>query len=249
MPADGSAVPKAPTQQGRTKARVRPMGGAATAAPASGLAKAQYVLAVLEEVALDVNDKVRQQEESMRVLEQLGLGNAAVKDEVAAAILGPAASLVLELRVDLTTNASGQLLGLAKPSWRQKLLKRKRSSRPGKLFLFRDRLLIARTASQSDTFEMVACWPLDDVARGPPELAGDARTTISLMRYATSGELSQKVEVTCSAQDAMKLCESMNELHRLVDNLRRRQGRGPRASVAAQLAVLEADATAAVSVG
>ena len=108
-PADSSDAPAAPPSAHRE--RMRPHGGAAVAPPLSGLAKAQYVLAVLEEVAQDVNERVRQQEDSSRVIDMI-LRGAADQQAAASAVLGPAANLEIEVHVEIACDERGQPVGM-----------------------------------------------------------------------------------------------------------------------------------------
>ena len=107
--AGGGAGDKAAARERR-----RPMGGAAPGprASASVRSKAEYVLAVLEEVARDVNDKVRQAEDGERILGCLTRGGHSNPQAVVAAVFGPAATLVHELKVEIATDGRGHPLGL-----------------------------------------------------------------------------------------------------------------------------------------
>ena len=146
----------------------------------------RYVLAVLEEVAQDVNDKVRQREDGGRILGALTKGGHQDPSAVVSAVLGPAAALVLELKGEIVAESlvessgngfSGAVDALTArfASWTRNLSLKPTSTlgrggkaakaaatRPGKLFLFRDRVLLAKPTTQGDSFKMLTCWPLAD---------------------------------------------------------------------------------------
>jgi hypothetical protein len=165
------------------------------------LVRFRYVLAVLEEVAQDVNDKVRQREDGGRILGALTKGGHQDPSAVVSAVLGPAAALVLELKGEIVAESlvessgngfSGAVDALTArfASWTRNLSLKPTSTlgrggkaggkaggptlgrggkaakaaatRPGKLFLFRDRVLLAKPTTQGDSFKMLTCWPLAD---------------------------------------------------------------------------------------
>jgi hypothetical protein len=215
-------VAKAPRGQ-----RIRPVGGAAAPPPDASAAKAAYVLAVLEEVALDVNEKVRQREESVRLMDQLGIKDikAAGVSAIATAVLGPAAKLVHEVKVELRVDATGHPVGLTDASgrlssWGKKLaLARRRVNlhRPGKLFVFRDRLLIARLRSEGGGFQMLVCWALDAIEVSVEPCNDRARSCILLWHR------DDRVECTCEKDEASRIVGAIHRLHDELRELRRRQ--------------------------
>ena len=168
----------------------------------------RYVLAVLEEVAQDVNDKVRQREDGGRILGALTKGGHQDPSAVVSAVLGPAAALVLELKGEIVAESlvessgngfSGAVDALTArfASWTRNLSLKPTSTlgrggkaakaaatRPGKLFLFRDRVLLAKPTTQGDSLDAHLLAPrrlqrtsparvrdTDDIhpARGRPE--------------------------------------------------------------------------------
>ena len=167
------------------KRRLRPRGGAAAVpASVSVRAKANYVLEVLEEVALDVNEKVRQREDGMRILGALTSRGHGDPSAVVAAVLGPAAALTLELKghilsESIEAGAGNAYAASATESLTSRLATHVRKisvtaastfgsgrgsyvPRPGKVFLFRDRLLLAKSSTDDDNFKMITCWPLGE---------------------------------------------------------------------------------------
>lgn len=239
-------VPSAAGALGATAAggRLRPRGGAAAPAPksASVRAKTEYILAVLEEVAKDVNEKVRQQEDGDRILAELTRGGHHDPHAVVSAVLGPAAALVLELKVNMLTDDSGKPSGVAEEaetlgqrvaSWGRKLggkrSKQGVQARPGKLFLFRDRMLLAKPSSHGEAFSMVACWPLEEVE----VKAGQALATVhGASSLSDAGEASisavrgqERLECACTSAEAAQFASRVSELQVELNALRLRHAR------------------------
>ena len=209
--------------------RLRPKGGAAAPAPtsASGRGKASYVLAVLEEVAQDVNDKVKQQEERSNVVQKLMAHGHSNPQTVVSAVLGPAAALQLEIRVELLLldlkdahSMSEKLAAWARTLSFQKVGAKGKS---GKLFIFRDRLLLARPASGGESFLMLACWPLDETTAmlGPYLRGGKAGEG----RVLVLSRADERVECGCAPAEAERALHTINEMHDALLDMRKRHAK------------------------
>ena len=248
LPADAPAAASLDEGSGkRAGGRLRPQGGAAAPAPsgASGRAKAEYVLAVLEEVAQDVNNKVRQQEERARIVGNLERGGHFATNAVVSAVLGPAAALVLEMRVQLNVLELNDAYSIGErfASWARTLsLQPKRRgtalasrTRPGKLFIFQDRLLLARPSTNDDAFLMLACWPLEEVtaklgthgALPTAPIAEDAPAAANSTggRVLVLSRADERVEIGCAPGEAQKALKHINELQDELLELRKRRAR------------------------
>ena len=245
------------------------MGGAAAPIPkaASSKAKAEYVLAVLEEVAQDVNNKVRVKEDKEGIIQKLLQGGHQNPHAIASAVLGPAAALVLEMAVELSLDPAGNVEGLAADAERslsggsggggegrlssllsfkpQRQKPGKPHKREGKLFLFRDRVLVAKTADATSTgaasassggggFTMLLCWPLDETqvqvtkpaaARGGG--GGGVPSTSSSVAVSATLTLrrgDERVECGCDKGQAEAAAHEMARLHLELAQLKERRG-------------------------
>ena len=277
--------------RGSATARLRPRGAAALPPPPGigARLKAEYVLAVLDEAAKDVNDRVRQQEDAARIYEQLVRGGHHMPHAVVAAVLGPAASLILERELHVRTDERGHPLGMGAHaaaaavegtridrlhSWTRKLslvpsrkapVHAKAGSRvavlrsgggswcSAKLFLLRDRMLLARRPTSSgQPFQMLCCWPIDEievtlgpsggggsgggsgggvggggVGSDPAEASAAAQVSLVFVRA------EERLECMCTADDADEVLQVVAPLQEELVALQRRLMR--RSSVQARL--------------
>ena len=148
--------------------------------PRGGRAKVEYVLAVLEQSARAVNEKVRKHEDDARLHDELRDGDGGHSWLSA---LGPSARLIYELRVRIPTakgtaaanpETYGSFLPGVKGSKKAEPPKRN-GPRSGKLYLFSDALLLAAGLPENGPRDsggdrlgagkltVIGCWPLVDV--------------------------------------------------------------------------------------
>ena len=147
--------------------------------PRGGRAKVEYVLAVLEQSARAVNEKVRKHEDDARLHDELRDGDGGHSWLSA---LGPSARLIYELRVRIPTAkgaaANPETYGSFLPGVKggKKAEPPKRNGpRSGKLYLFSDALLLAAGLPENGPRDsggdrlgagkltVIGCWPLVDV--------------------------------------------------------------------------------------